>query len=206
MVANKPTGTVDGDMMLAFQMSNWDLQSDLTAPAGWTLLTQLDRGSSNLHLKIWTKPASSEGASYTFSPGPSADSILTINSYRGADTNTANWLYATPVWAAAATSRVAPSVSGAPAGSMLTCYALMDGNNNALTSLPPSGMTEASERQSTTYPMQTTAYLASPANPSGTKTFTFSGTFGGTQGGIAWSVVIPQASAPAAKGNFFSMF
>lgn len=206
MVANKPAGTANGDVMLAFQTSNWDAQTDLTAPAGWSLLTQLDRGASNLHLKIWSKVASSEGTSYTFTPGPSADSCLSIITVRGADNTPANWLYATPTWSAAAASRVAPSVSGAGTGALLLCYAMSDTNGNAATSLPPSGMTEVAETQSTTWLIQTVASLASPANPTGTKAFTLSNAFGGSYGGIQFSIVMPQASGgggPVSAGGMF---
>lgn len=206
LTVTKPSGTADTNKMLAFQCSDWGTYAGLTAPAGWALLTGLDRGSNNLHLKIWTKTASSEGANYAFPQGSGVDGCCSIVTLSGVDNNVANWLYATPDWAANSTSRVAATVSGAAAGAVLLCSALVDMNNVAATWTPPSGMTEQVDVQSNHWISQSVASLLSPANPTGTKTFTVSsGTFVGTTGGIQWSVVIPATPVPP-TGQFFALF
>lgn len=205
LTVTKPTGTADSDKMVAYQCSDWGTHAGLTAPAGWALLTELDRGSNNLHLKIWTKTASSEGANYAFPQGSGVDGCCSIITLRDVDNNTANWLYATPAWAANSSSRVAPSVAGAAAGAVLLCSALVDMNNTAVTWTPPSGMTERVDVQSNLWISQSIANLLDPADPTGTKTFTTSSsTFIGSVGGIESSIVIPPATV-AAKGSFLGL-
>ncbi|MFG1794116.1 hypothetical protein [Nocardia sp. NPDC049149] len=195
VVCNKPTGTASGDVMIAIHFTDNDTLSAMTAPAGWTLLTSLDRGSSLEHIKIWTKTAGgSEASTYSWAQGPSGttDGCVTIITLRDADPSTANWLYATPVWAANSATRVAPTVVGAPAGSVLICTANVDMNNTSATMTHPSGMTELSDVQSRTWAVQGVASLLLPPNPTGTKTFTVSSsTFNASKGGIEWSVVVP---------------
>jgi hypothetical protein len=198
----KPTGTATGDMMIAWQMSDYGTYANLTAPAGWVSLTGLDRGSNLMHLKIWTKVASSEGASYSWPVGTGVDACISILTLRGVNTSTASWIWATPTWAANAQTRTAPTVTGIKPGSVLLCSTCADLNNVAATWTPPTGMTEYADVQSTTWATQTVASLLNPPSPSGTKAFTCSSaSFWASNGGIEWSVAIPLALAP---GQFFA--
>jgi len=205
LVCNKPTNTASGDMMVAWHGNDAGTYSAMTAPTGWVLLTGLDRGTDLLHQKIWTKAAGgSEGTTYTFNQGSGDDGIVIITTLRGADTNTAHWLYATPVWSANSTSRVAPTVVGAQPGGVLLCSTLVDMNNTAATFTPPSGMIEQADAQSNTWAAQSVASLLSPPDPTGTKTFTVSSSnFFSTNGGIECSIVVPAATGPE---QFFAMF
>lgn len=191
LVCAKPSGTADGDVLVSFQSNDWGTYAEMTEPGGWSLLTGLDRGSDNQHVKVWVKVASSEGADYSFGQG-SADGCVTIVALRGVDTNTANWVYAAPAWAAQSASRVAPSVSGAADGAILLCHSMVEMEDQSGAAFaPPSGMTEQGDIQSTTWNAHSVASLLSPSNPSGTKTFTVSPSPGSTIGGIEFSVVIP---------------
>jgi hypothetical protein len=64
----KPTGTADGDLLIAFQFTVEGLSGTPPAtPTGWTLLdTQGPSGINNNDLKCYYKIASSEPASWTF--------------------------------------------------------------------------------------------------------------------------------------------
>lgn len=74
---NKPTGTVDGDVMIAF------CGGSPSTPSGWTLLGSADSGTNSLRtVKVFRKVASSEGSSYTFSISSSI-ACASIVSYRG---------------------------------------------------------------------------------------------------------------------------
>lgn len=190
----KPSGTANGDLLLAWQMSDNGTYAGLTAPAGWTLLTGLDRGSNLMHLKIWYKVASSEGSTYSWPQSSGADGCVSIVTLRSVNTSTGTWLWATPTWAANSATRVAPSVSGAGSGAVLICSTLADMNNTAATWTPPSGMIEQADVQSTTWATQTVATLLGPPNPSLTRTFTCSSsTFWQSNGGIEFSIVVPSA-------------
>lgn len=205
LVCNKPTGTASGDVIVGFQSTDFGLYSDMSAPAGWVLLTGNDQGSNKLHMKVWTKLAGgSEGTTYTFNQGSGEDGVVILTTLRGVDSNTAHWLYAAPAWTANSTSRVAASVAGAQPGSVLLCAAVVDMNNTAASSTPPSGMIEQGDAQSNNaWTLETVASLLNPPDPTGTKTFTISSSsFFGTNGGIQSSIVIPAANNP---GNFFAV-
>lgn len=207
LVCTKPTGTADGDLLLAWQMNDYSTYASLTAPAGWTQLTGLDRGTNVMHLKVWYRVAASEGANYSWAMGSGVDGCVTIVALRGVNTSSASWLWATPVWSANGASRTAPSVSGATAGSVLICSTLADMNNTAATWTPPTGMTEQADVQSTTWATQSVASLLAPSDPSGTKVFTCSSSvMFGSNGGIEWSIVVPATGTAAATGQFFVMF
>lgn len=203
LVCNKPTNTAAGDVLVGYHSTDFGAYSDLSAPAGWVLLTGNDQGTDKLHLKIWTKLAgASEGTTYTFNQGTGEDGVVIITTLRGVDTNTAHWLYATPTWSANSTSRVTATVAGAQPGAVLLCSATVDMNNTAATFTPPSGMIEQADAQSNAWTASTVASLLAPPDPTGTKTFTVSnGTFFGTNGGIQSAIVIPPATA---AGNFFA--
>lgn len=202
LVCNKPTGTADRDLMFAWQFSDFGTYANLTAPAGWTLLTGLDMGSSELHLKVWYKLAgNSEGASYSWPMGSGVDGCVSIVTTRGVSPNPATWVWATPAWAANSQNRVAPSVAGARYGSLLLCYTSADANDVTCTWTPPSGMTERADIQSNGWATQSVASLANPADPSGTKTFAASvNNFFPGNGGIEFSILLPGMD-----GKFFAV-
>ena len=63
-VVNKPTGTLDDDIMIA----NIYVEDDVavTAPTGWTLIANLDHPTSTFDIHVYWKRAASEGANYTW--------------------------------------------------------------------------------------------------------------------------------------------
>lgn len=196
LTCNKPTGTASGDVMIAWHGNDFGTYSSLTAPAGWTQLTGLDRGTDTMHLKIWTKTAGgSEASTYGFPQGSGNDGCVVIVTLRNVNPSTGTWLWSTPVWAADSQTRTAPSVSGAGPGAVLLCSTLADASNTANTWTPPSGMTEQGDVQSqNAWATLTVASLLGPANPSGTKVFTASqNSWWASNGGIEWSVVVPAA-------------
>jgi hypothetical protein len=87
VVVNKPTGTVDGDVMLAvFCHATGTTDVSLSAPAGWTMIGTAGV-NGDLNGKAWYHVASSEGASYTFTSTTSNDCVIMIASYSGVNTS-----------------------------------------------------------------------------------------------------------------------
>lgn len=79
---SKPTGTVDGDVMIAI------CGGTPSTPAGWTLLGSADSGTNSLRtVRVFRKIASGEGSSYTFNI-TSSIACASIVSYRGVSTIT----------------------------------------------------------------------------------------------------------------------
>lgn len=99
LLCNKPTGTVDGDIMIAALHTNAGT-SAITPPSGWTLIgTAAADASFTADVNVYWKRASSEGTDYTWTWTNTARTSLAISSYSGCvasgspietDVNTAN--------------------------------------------------------------------------------------------------------------------
>ena len=84
VVANKPTGTVNNDVMIGCVYTNGNAE-DHSDPGDWaTILEDLTNGSDTM--SCWYKVASGEGASYTFTGGSTEAMVLIISTFRGVDT------------------------------------------------------------------------------------------------------------------------
>lgn len=133
----KPSGTVDGDLLLALVYAD---TLTVTPPAGWTS----EASSSGLFL--FSRVASSEGASYQFTTG-FGNNNGTITRVTGASTTSpvaASDLYLN----ASATSAVLPSVVAGAAGSGLI-QMVMVRTAGAATWSPPGTATEAYDADAT---------------------------------------------------------
>lgn len=77
ITVNKPTGTQDGDVMIAF-LTRADGTGTWTGPAGWTEV------ADSSGVSIYHKTASSEGASYIFTPSQNRRVTGAILTFRAA--------------------------------------------------------------------------------------------------------------------------
>ncbi len=68
----KPTGTVDGDLLITFICGNGTVAPS-SVPSGWTLIRSSDSGGTTTQASIhsYYKVASSEGSSYSWTAGSS---------------------------------------------------------------------------------------------------------------------------------------
>ncbi len=83
---SKPSGTVDGDVMVAICQSGGGITH--SAPGGWTEYSRYETtNGTNLTNTIYYKVASSEGSSYTFTDdsGSTTPLCAAIVTYRGVD-------------------------------------------------------------------------------------------------------------------------
>ena len=183
---NKPTGVVNGDILLAFVAAEWDTYANIGAPAGWAVFNGVNAGTNVHNFKLFTKTAASEGSSYSFTAGGGADIGVAIVALRGVAA-VADWLFAGSTSPGLSASRVAPSITGA--GDLLLCAAVNERAGGTYT--PPSGMTEQVDAGST-YVDLTVASLVAPPNPTTARTFTLSSA--PSRGGPSLSVLIPAAS------------
>ena len=87
LVINKPTGTVQNDVMVA-SIAVRPNTATITAPSGWTLVRRTDNTNSNPNsLATYYKVAgSSEPTSYTWTLGSSAGAAGGIQSFSGVNT------------------------------------------------------------------------------------------------------------------------
>jgi hypothetical protein len=112
----KPTGTADGDLLVAIMGSDPDaLSTALTAPAGWTLQGTSPAGGNNTagFMKFWTHTAASEPSSWTFGTANTSDCHVTVLAITGA--NNASPIDGSPAWVSDVsslnTSHVIPTIT-----------------------------------------------------------------------------------------------
>jgi hypothetical protein len=203
ITCSKPTGTAEGDVMLAVQSGDFNDHDLMTSPLAWQPLFEYDVGFDSLHVKGWTLTAgASEPASYDFTQGTGSAGVVTIVAMRGVVEAGVRFEIALDTGTTA--SRPAPSVEGAVDGSILLCGATTD-PGAARSWTPPTGMTEQADMQSSTATTHSVASLLDPGDPTGTKSFTLSGTTA-APGGIQWSAVFPMPPDPQRRGAVKSMF
>ena len=83
IVVTKPTGTADGDLLVAF-VSGEDDAGVLSPPGGWTQIFQIDN-PGNFVSGAWFRMASGEPASFTFTSTVSHAMNAGVLRYSGAD-------------------------------------------------------------------------------------------------------------------------
>jgi type II secretory pathway pseudopilin PulG len=192
LTINKPTGTVENNVMVAsigFRINSpgqYSTDVGVTAPAGWTLVRRLDNlNSSGSGLAIYQKVAgASEPASYawTFSCinvsggntcvnlgfNAAAGGILTFS---GVDTTSpidAENGAPTPV---ATTTPATPSITTTVPNTMLVSSHTL-ANSDAWANPPTSGMTQAFQRTTGIEMIQVSYAVQASAGATGTKTAT----------------------------------
>lgn len=143
ITVNKPTGTVDDDILIAIvNHTTGSSFTTVTAPSGWTLLderTQND-GENAYRATAYWKKAASEGASYTWTPAVSAYMAAGISCYSGGDVTTPINAHSVNFSATSTTSNVCSAITTTVADTMLVALAASGWWDNTWT--PPSGMTE----------------------------------------------------------------
>lgn len=149
LTINKPSGTVEGDVMIASIAVRPDTAA-ITEPANWTLVRRVDNANPNANsLAVYYKVAgASEPADYTWTFSASTGSAGGIQSFLGVDQgnpinvdsgqNTASGL-----------THATPSVNTTATNTMLVTS--HDFTSSA-TWTPPAGMTEAFDVASETVP------------------------------------------------------
>lgn len=141
VVVNKPTGTAENDILVAFAMTS--SSNTWTAPAGWTEV--LDTSGRGCFYKV---AGASEGASYTFTLGGTSDLHVVILCYRYA-----LWGQIGTISASLADPTVAPSITVATDNSLVIDF-VTRGSAAAYTT--PAGWTDIYEATNTS-----TIYLLS---------------------------------------------
>lgn len=147
IVGAKPSGTVDGDLLIAFigTVATGGSASVVTPPAGWTQISteQTGPGTGGFwgYIAAYKKIAASEGSNYTFAISKTADGTrhLIIARYTGAN-GTVNQV-SNRTDNPASTTRTADSVTTTVNNCMLL-YLGWDWLDANATETPPTGMTE----------------------------------------------------------------
>lgn len=164
----KPTGTVDGDIVLLSLVTR-GTPGTVTPPTGFTLVEQT--GANSAFITTYAKQASSDGASYTFSWVSSRRAALIAMRVSAASLPDAAIANGT---AAVATDPVAPSITTVSADNLLIGIACINGAVNQ-TFTPPTGYTEQEDGSNgdATFSLSwsVASKLQAVAGASGTATF-----------------------------------
>lgn len=162
-VCAKPTGTVDGDLMLAC-IAIPATGRTISPPGGWTQKYHINTNTPTF--AIFSKIASSEGSSYTFTVSGAAQAGgVTIITYSGAS---AVDVVGTRARNASAASIDAPGITPTQPG-VLVGFAYHS-NGLSVSFTPPSGMTDRGGAHRTFV----ADLMPSPPGAAGDKTFTWS--------------------------------
>lgn len=196
---NVPAGTVDGDLLIAINSSDFGTLAANPIPGGFTALSTAtyDGGNNAVHIAVGYRIAASEPASYTFTVAASSDSAGALLRITGADGVPTITQVASAAFAAAAGTVDSPTLNPSGSNDLLICFAVTDGANGggAVTWSEPAGMSLVTTVQSTTWTALGVASLGSPSSPSGAKTWTTS--TGNHNAGAAGSIAVKAAATVA---------
>jgi hypothetical protein len=132
IVINKPTGTQQGDLMIAVISTDRSTVT-WTQPSGWT--EAVDQGASPSIMVSYRTAGASEGANYTFTSSNSVRSAGIIVTYRNAGFDVAGSIST----AIASNVQTAPAITMAQSKSTLLAYFIKGGNSITYSS-PTSGL------------------------------------------------------------------
>jgi hypothetical protein len=208
---NKPSGTVEGDILLLLVSLDRTTAETITPPSGFAALASsplnsaVEAGSSAC---FWKKAGASEPASYDWTCTSSASTAGILAAYSGRDgttpINASSGLAEGGAASAASVNAtgITPSVDNCD----IVYLAATDTTVSATVSwTPPSGMTERAEV--TTASPWVNATLADltqgTAASTGTVTGTATWTGGGTTGRMAFLVALAPAAGSSAKPAYY---
>lgn len=118
LTITKPSGVVDNDILVAAIIVDGGTGCTITPPDGtWNSERRMNSGT-DVGLEVFTKKASSEGASYDFGISPTGKAVGGICAYSGCDTTT--WVDVENGQATSSgTNHAAPSITPTVANTML---------------------------------------------------------------------------------------
>lgn len=193
VVINKPTGTVDGDVMLAIIDIN-DASATITAPSGWTLLDSVNSGGLTAKIATYYKVASSEGSSYTWSFSVTNRNAGAIVSFSGVDTGSPVDVHNSQLDTDLNTSFQFASMTTSNANEMAVGLVSFD-DVTARTFTEPSGYSESID-QNVGSGCQIVYKIFSSAGATGGQTGTISS---GTANLVAFHVALKEASVASSS-------
>ena len=181
VVVNKPSGTADGDVLIAMvSVRGSSLPGSLTAPGGWTGLTQYASGFAR-HGVFYKVAGASEGASYTFTVDTTiVDAVGAILRYAPSAPTTPPGVVDATGYATPATPGVAPSVTAT--GDQDTLIALFTTANTV--GATPTGMTQRVAIDGGSSGAWIYDELLAAAGATGTRTWAGSGS------SLAWMIAL----------------
>lgn len=147
LTVTKPSGVVDGDVMIAFVTISAD-KTIVAAPGGWIQLDSRSTGSAtgDCLTAVWYRVASSEGANYVWDFSGGADAAAAIVAYSGASTSAPVQVSGYRLMSSSATTHTSPSVSTSSDNTVtISAYGTNPVFNGDTTFTTPAGLTARAE-------------------------------------------------------------
>ena len=145
---DKPTGTVDGDLLIAwlgYDSGSGGGTGAFGPPAGWTTLHEVQNGSS-VTMGVYWKIASGEGSSFTFTAEETNIHLHCVAITTGTfDATTPIDASSMALDAVAGTAITAPSITTTVANTLLWFAGFVFGSGDGASMTPPTGFTERHE-------------------------------------------------------------
>lgn len=193
---SKPTGTLAGDLLIAFQAADGGTFAEMTTPTGgaaWAALGQQQWSSAEPGTKVWWKIAGgSEPATYGFGQGVNSESVVGIAALVSFDT-TATPLLTSSASGSSTTNVPTPSVTPTTASLELRWAASWGMSGTAITWTPPATYTEQIDQSSGSFTSAALATKPVPAGATGIQNFTSSQT---TTQYLGITVAVAGVSSP----------
>ncbi len=143
---SRPTGTVVGDVLIAVLTVDSGTTPVITAPSGWTLITDAVAGTNVRTVSWWHTAAVGDPASWTWTTAASKSMAAAVVAYSGVDTISPVVVSGVANHTTNTTLHVAPSVISTVAGGVHVAVA---GVSNTTTTTPAAGLTERVDRSAT---------------------------------------------------------
>lgn len=167
LTISKPAGVVDGDFLLAY-VFNSNQTHTVTPPSGWTL--EFSDVSTANGIRIYSKTASSEPSTYSWTWSSNARSAVSLIAYRGV---TAVDVIGALTRVASGSSAAADSITATADGVLVAAFANeYTGGAPAVTS-DPNGMTLRGSHLATFAAIRTYDLLPAASGATGVKTITW---------------------------------
>lgn len=170
-VQNKPTGTVDNDILVALLYVEGG--KTVTAPSGWTQFATFHQATDNYDMTLWWKRAASEGTSWTWSwSAPSVWRDAWVVALSGAVTSGSPLDGTSTSNSGTGTAAACNSITLAETDSLiLTCGSWFNSN----TATAPTGTPTFTERVDTGNNVYCATASATASGAVGSKTITIAG-------------------------------
>lgn len=172
LVCDRPSGVVEGDVMVAFINSDTASQA-LTLPSGWTLTEDTATSGSELRgFAAWKVAGASEPSSYTFAFDSSVDAAVVIVAYSGVDTTAPVDVADSTLDTSKTSTAVAPSVTTTVDDARVVVAGMAEASTTVST---PSGTTSRGAVESVSgvaASMRVADFDQETAGATGTKDFT----------------------------------
>ena len=187
ITVNKPSGTVEGDVLVAMISVKAGVDLTINPPAGWTAVGQANTAIVSIRTGVWYKVAgASEGGSYAWTSTQTiSDATGLILRYAPQSPTTPPGVIDASAMGSAVSPAVAPSLTATENADTLIALFSTNGTPGST----PSGMTQRAAINGANSGAWAYDQQLDAPGAAGTRTWT------GSTTGVGWSILLKAAQA-----------